>query len=75
MKDKKPPFDLLKFDNKKKGFNFLQAVKEVRNNMEGLIEMMKLEAEFKKKRYDYLVENGFTKEQAIELCKKNCFLD
>ena len=71
MKDKPPPVKMLQFENKKKGLSIIQAVEKARKEMEGWLEMLKLEAEFKKKRFDFLVENGFTKEQALELCKKN----
>ncbi len=46
-----------------------EAIKQLRSAMPDLIEHMKLMAELTKAKYDTLIEQGFTPEQAIELSK------
>lgn len=46
-----------------------QAVKELKENMPAMLEHIILTARLTKAKYDALIKEGFTKEQAIELCK------
>jgi hypothetical protein len=49
--------------------DFQDAVIRMRLMMEPQIEYLKLKAVLHKAKYDALIENGFTPEQALELCK------
>jgi hypothetical protein len=49
--------------------DFQDAVIRMRLMMEPQIEYLKLKAKLQKAKYDALIENGFTPEQALELCK------
>lgn len=49
--------------------DFQNAVIRMRLMMEPQIEYLRLRARLQKEKYDALIENGFTPNQAIELCK------
>jgi hypothetical protein len=46
----------------------------MRENKADLFELIELEAEFKRNKFNFLTSNGFTDEQALELCKGNSLL-
>ena len=46
------------------------AVIRMRLTMDVQLEYLVLKAKLQKAEYDALVDNGFTSEQALELCKK-----
>lgn len=56
-------------DQDKRRVASAQALKEVRENMPAILENIALQAQMTKAKYDALIKNGFTAEQAIELCK------
>lgn len=45
------------------------AVEQMKRHLPELIEYAKLQAKIRKAHYDALLAEGFTAEQAIELCK------
>lgn len=45
-----------------------------KNDKPELLELMELEAEFKRNKYNFLTKNGFTAEQALELVKDSCLI-
>ena len=47
-----------------------QALAQLRENMAATLDFIALEAEVIRAKYLALVRNGFTEQQAIELCKK-----
>lgn len=46
-----------------------QALREVRDALPDYIEYIKIDAQVRRERFKALIEQGFTKDQAIELCK------
>lgn len=46
-----------------------QALKQLRDDMPLLLEHIALQAQMTKAKFDQLVKNGFTPEQALILCK------
>lgn len=52
---------------------FAEAVKNLKENTLTFIEYLQIDAQLKKEKYDALVKEGFSENQAIELCKGNTF--
>ena len=46
-----------------------EGISEIRQNMEGYIEMEIIKAQLCREYYIELVNQGFTKDEALELCK------
>ena len=46
-----------------------QAIKKVRDNWPMLLEQITISARLAKAKYDALLKEGFTSDQALELCK------
>jgi hypothetical protein len=46
-----------------------QALRQLRDDMPLLLEHVALQAQITKAKFDQLVKNGFTPEQALVLCK------
>lgn len=51
-----------------------KLLNDLQRDKQYLFELQQLEAEFKRNKFNYLIENGFTEDQAIEFCKGNCLL-
>lgn len=56
-------------DEDKNHISMAQAVKNMRENLISILEYNKLNAKVIRAKYLALLENGFTEEQAIQLCK------
>ncbi|MFZ6655917.1 hypothetical protein [Undibacterium sp. TJN19] len=50
-------------------FEFAQTVVRVRENLPAIFEYEVLQAKIKRKRFLSLVSEGFTEQQALEMCK------
>lgn len=48
-----------------------QSVKTLRDNLPAMMELKQLDAKLCRVKFLALVEQGFTEQQALELCKEN----
>lgn len=56
--------------NERSQVTLAQAVKKLRDNLPALLEMEQLHARLTRNKFLALVQQGFTEQQALELCKK-----
>jgi len=56
-------------DQDKSRVALAQAVLELRNNIAAHIELSQLQARITRAKYDALIKEGFTEQQALLLCK------
>lgn len=54
----------------KERMQLAQAVRDTRENMPAILESITLSARLAKAKYDALMKEGFTAEQALELCAR-----
>lgn len=47
-----------------------QSVKELAENMPAMLELTALNAKITRKQFMALIEQGFTREEALQVCKK-----
>lgn len=57
--------------NEQNQANFAMAVKDIRDNILAHVEFAQLNARIWRARYEELIEQGFTEEQALLLCTRN----
>ncbi len=60
-----------KIEAKKGTDAMLAACADLVRDKEGILEMIKMEAEFKWNKYNYLIQNGFKESDALFLCKES----
>jgi len=54
-----------------KPLSLLESLREMQQNMPMYLELIKIQAELKRVKFLELKKQGFTDDQAIELCKGN----
>lgn len=53
---------------------FKDAIEQIKNNLKTHIDFITIDAQLRRVKYNQLVKEGFTPEQAIELCKGSFFV-